>query len=137
MGLHKIFRIVALLLALVGILFGVMIMSGNEGQIDNMMYVTYAVFFAVVALVVLFTLKNTLTNPAALKSALMGVGFFAVVALICYFGLANGVETDLRDGKTLSASGSKLVGTGLYMFYALIIIASGIMLFSGLKKMIK
>ncbi len=137
MGLHKIFKIVALALAVIGIIFGIMIISGNEGQIDNMMYVAYAVFIAVVASVVLFTLVNTFTNPAALKSALMGLGFFALVALVCYFGLATGVETPLRDGETLSAGGSKLVGAGLYMFYALIIIASGTMLFTGIKKMIK
>jgi hypothetical protein len=58
MGLHKIFKIISLVLALVGILFGVMIIAGNEGQIDNMMYVAYAVFFIVVASVVIYTLIN-------------------------------------------------------------------------------
>lgn len=137
MGLHKILKIVALVLALVGIIFGIMIISGNVAQIDNMMYVAYAVFIIALIFVVLFTIKNIFSNPETLKGTLMGVGAFAVVALLCYFVLANGVETPLRDGEVLSANGSKLVGAGLYMFYALVIIACGTMLFSGIKKMIK
>jgi hypothetical protein len=137
MGLHKIFKIISLVLALVGILFGVMIIAGNEGQIDNMMYVAYAVFFIVVASVVVYTLINLFTHKEALMSAIKGVGSFVVLALICYFAFAKGVETPLRDGEVLSASDDKLVGAGLYMFYALALIASGTMLFFGLKKMIK
>lgn len=137
MGLHKIFKIISLVLALVGILFGVMIIAGNEGQIDNMMYVAYAVFFIVLASVVIYTLINLLSHKEALMGALKGVGSFVVLGLICYFVFANGVETPLRDGETLSASDDKLVGAGLYMFYALALIACGTMLFFGLKKMIK
>jgi hypothetical protein len=137
MGLHKIFRIIALVLALAGIIFGIMIIAGNEGQIDSMMYVAYAVLFIVLAAVVIYTLINLLSNKDALMGALKGVGSFVILALICYFVFANGVETPLRDGETLSASDSKLVGAGLYMFYALAIIASGAMLFTGVKKMIK
>jgi len=137
MGLHKIFKIVVLILSLVGVIFGIMIISGSDAQIDNMMYVAYTVFIVALIFVVLFTLKNTLSNPETLKGTLMGLGAFALVGLLCYFVLANGVETPLRDGEVLSANGSKLVGAGLYMFYALVIIACGSMLFSGVKKMIK
>jgi hypothetical protein len=65
------------------------------------------------------------------------VGAFAVLAAICYFGLAKGVETPLKDGGTLSAGGSQLLGAGLWLFYALILVAGGSMLFYGVKKMIK
>ena len=66
----------------------------------------------------------------------MGVGAFLLLALICYFAFATGVETPLRDGEMLSANGSKMVGAGLYMFYFLVLIAGGAMLFSGVKKML-
>ena len=137
MGFHKIFKIISMVLALVGILFGVMIIAGNDGQIDNMMFVAYAVLFLVIASVVVFTVLNLVSHKEALIGALKGVGSFLVLALICYFVFAEGVETELRDGEMLSASDSKLVGAGLYMFYALAIIASGTMLYTGLKKMIK
>ena len=137
MGFHKIFKIISMVLPLVGILFGVMIIAGNDGQIDNMMFVAYAVLFLVIASVVVFTVLNLVSHKEALIGALKGVGSFLVLALICYFVFAEGVETELRDGEMLSASDSKLVGAGLYMFYALAIIASGTMLYTGVKKMIK
>ena len=136
MGLHKIVKILSLVLALAGILFGVMIIAGNNGQIDSMMYVAYAVLFIVLALVVVYTLINLLSHKDALMGALKGVGSFVVLGLICYFVFATGTEKTIADGKILSATDDKLIGAGLYMFYALAIIASGAMLFTGLKKMI-
>ncbi|MFT5216820.1 MAG: hypothetical protein ACI83H_001949 [Glaciecola sp.] len=136
MGLHKIVKILSLVLALAGILFGVMIIAGNNGQIDSMMYVAYAVLFIVLALVVVYTLINLLSHKDALMGALKGVGSFVVLALICYFVFASGTEKTIADGKILSATDDKLIGAGLYMFYALALIASGAMLFTGLKKMI-
>jgi hypothetical protein len=136
MGLHKIVKILSLVLALAGILFGVMIIAGNNGQIDSMMYVAYAVLFIVLALVVVYTLINLLSHKDALMGALKGVGSFVVLGLICYFVFATGTEKTIADGKILSATDDKLIGAGLYMFYALALIASGAMLFTGLKKMI-
>jgi hypothetical protein len=40
----------------------------------------------------------------------------------------------LKDGSMLSVSQSKLVGAGLYLFYALAFVAGGTMLFFGVKK---
>lgn len=136
MGLHKIVKILSLVLALAGILFGVMIIAGNNGQIDSMMYVAYAVLFIVLALVVVYTLINLLSHKDALMGALKGVGSFVVLGLICYFVFATGTEKTIADGKILSATDDKLIGAGLYMFYALALIATGAMVFTGVKKMI-
>ncbi len=137
MDLHKILKIITIAIALIGIVFTIMLIGGNEGQIGNVLVVAYIVLAIVLLLVVVFTLKGTFSNADTLKSTLTSVGAFALVALICYFGLASGTETVLRDGDILSVSGSKLVGAGLYMFYCLVFIAFGTMLFSGIKKMIK
>jgi len=135
--MHKIFKIVAFVLAIAGIIFTAMLASGNESQIGSVLYVAYAVLIIVLASVIIFTLVNTLSNPANLKSTLMGVGAFALLALICYFVFANGVETPLKEGGVLTVGESQLVGAGLYMFYFLIAIAGGSMLLAGIKKMIK
>lgn len=137
MSFIKIIKIITTIFALTGILLGVIIMSGSEGQIDNMLYLAYIVFLMILVIVVLFTLKNTFSNAQTLKSTLTSLGLFALVALICYFVLADGVETPLRDGKVLSENGSKMVGAGLYMFYALVLIAVGTMMFHGVKRMLK
>ncbi len=108
----------------------------SDGMVNTFMYIAYVILALILVLVVLFTLKNIFTNKDTLKSTLMGVGAFLIVGVICYF-LASGVETPMKDGEVLSAGDSKLVGAGLYMFYALAIIAIGTMLLSSVKKMIK
>ena len=40
----------------------------------------------------------------------------------------------MKDGKILSAGSSRIVETGIRTFYFLVVIALGLMLFSGLKK---
>ncbi|GAB1855343.1 hypothetical protein MHTCC0001_01760 [Flavobacteriaceae bacterium MHTCC 0001] len=141
-------KLPAIVLAIIGVLsivFLAMIISTGDEAIKNgegessvnyIMYVGYIILGLTLALVVIFSLKNIATNPATLKSTLRGIGVFALLAIICYFGLAKGVETPLKDGGTLSAGGSKLLGAGLYLFYFLIAIAGGSMLFFGIKKMI-
>lgn len=115
--------------------------AGDMGVVDSLFnpYATiaYIVLGVILLLVVFFMLKGMFSNPANLKRTLMGVGAFALVFAICYFIFAQGVETEMPDNKILSAGHSKLVGAGLYMFYALAIIAGGAMLFTGVKKMIK
>ena len=112
-------------------------MSSINEIIIRFMYIAYIVLGVIAVLVLLFSLKNMFTNAATLKKTLINVGAFVLLAAIAHFGFANGVETPLRDGEVLSANGSKWVGTGLYLFYFLVIIAAGIMLFTGVKKMIK
>ena len=77
-----------------------------------------------------------MADKAKLKSSLMFVGIFLGIFLIAFL-LSEGVETPMRDGKVLSATGSKLVGTGIRVFYILTIIAVGLMVFTGGKKTIK
>lgn len=148
MNLHKILKIVAAVLGLAGIVFLIRIINegdeaikaaaemGDSALIEPMAFVAYIMIGLTIFFVLIFVLKNLFTNAATLKSTLMGVGAFVLLALISYFAFANGVETPLRDGEVLSESGSQLVGAGLYMFYFLVIIAGGAMLFSGVKKML-
>lgn len=134
--MHKIIKILAYVLAIAGIIFAVMIANGSESQISSMLYTAYVILAIVLVAVVIFSLINLFSSPATLKSTLISVGSFLLLGLICYFA-AQGAETPLKDGGSLSASGSKLIGAGLYLFYALILIAAGLMLFTGIKKMIK
>ncbi|WP_452230889.1 MULTISPECIES: hypothetical protein [unclassified Lacinutrix] len=146
MNSQKIITIIVGLIGVIAMFFLIRIIgAGDEavkagesgGTVNTFMYIAYAIFIVTIALVVIFTLKNLFTHPAMLKSALMAVGAFLVVFAICYFVLASGEETPMREGKMLSAGDSKLIGAGIYMFYALGIIAIGTMLLSSVKKMIK
>ena len=146
MDLQKLLKIVAIVIGVISIFFlGSIISTGDEaikageasGTIDIFMNVSYAILGIAVLIVLVFTILNLVSNSAGLKNTLMGVGAFAVLSLLCYYGFANGVETTLKDGDILSESGSRLVGAGLYLFYFLAVIAGGIMLGFGIKKMVK
>ena len=142
-------KVLTILLGIVGVLsivfLAMIISTGDEaikagessGTVNTFMYIGYLVLFLTLAFVVIFSLKNIFSDSETMKSTLKGVGIFALLAAICYFGFAKGVETPLKDGDMLSAGGSKLLGAGLYLFYALLLLAGGSMLFFGIKKMIK
>ncbi len=100
------------------------------------MYNLTLVIFVIIIIATLIAVFTALAkNPAGLKKAGIGIVAFLVVIGIG-FAMANGVETPMKDGEVLSASGSKWVGTGLYAFYFLAAIAVGLMLLSGVKKLI-
>jgi len=148
MNSQKILTIVALVIGVISIiLLGMIISMGDEaikaafesgestGSVNPLMTVAYIVLGVAVLFTLLFTLKNIFSNPAVLKSTLRSVVVFAILAALA-FAMAKGVETPMKDGEILSASGSRLVGTGLYLFYFLAFVAVGSMLLFGVKKMI-
>ncbi len=143
MDLQKLLKIIAAVVGVVSIIFLVTIISTGddaikageaESSVNTYMYVAYVVLGIAVLAVVLFTLKNLITNAAGLKNTLISIGAFVLLALVCYFALATGVETPLKDGSILTEGQSKLVGAGLYLFYALALIAAVTMLVFGVKK---
>ena len=143
MDLQKLLKIVAAVVGVVSIFFLATIISTGddaikageaETSVSTYMYVAYIVLGISVLAVVGFTLKNLITNAAGLKNTLISIGAFLMLALLCYFGFATGVETPLKDGTILTEGESKLVGTGLYLFYFLAVIAAATMVVFGVKK---
>ncbi len=139
MGLHKILKIVAFALAIIGAVFALMIMAGDEESAQsmsgNMLYVAYAVLGIVLLLVVLFVIKGLFAGN--LKKTLLTVGAFLAVIFVSY-GISSGTDLDLQPfinkGADVTESTSKTVGAGLYAFYILAILAIGSMLYGGAKK---
>jgi hypothetical protein len=144
MNFHKIFKIIAAVLSLTGVVFLALIISkGDEaiqlaaaetGMTDYMSYVGYIVLAIVVALVIFFVIKNLFTNTGSLKSTLIGIGAFAAVLIIAY--LVSGGDTTIykHSEGVASATDSHMVGAGLIAFYVLAVVAIGAMLLSGVKK---
>jgi hypothetical protein len=146
MDLQKLLKIVAIVTGVISIFFLGSILSAGDGAIkagesggtvNVFMYVSYTVLAIAVLIVLAFTILNLVSNTSGFKNTLIGIGAFVVLSLLCYFGFANGVETPLKDGNMLTANGSRLIGAGLYLFYFLALIAGGIMLGFGIKKMVK
>ena len=150
MNLHKIFKIIAGVLSLIGaVLLALIINTGDEafesayasGQstalVDNMSYLAYLVLAIIILFVVFFVVKNLFTNTSSLKSTLVGVGAFLAVLLVSYFLTAGDPTQYFNNGIAATESSSHMVGAGLVAFYALGSIAILLMLFTGVKKLIK
>ena len=130
---YNILKYTALGLSLLGILFVLLILSDFLFGIDMILYNAYVILFIIVSSVLYFGIKNMIGNKSNLMNTLKGIGSFLALFIVCFL-LASGEETLMREGKILSATSSKFIGAALFMFYSLIIIASGAMLFFGFKN---
>jgi len=143
MGLLKIIKILALILSVVGVVLYMMIfLKGDQAIKDALfngedvaildwaLYVAYIIFAIVLAFVLFSGLKGFFSGDV--KKTILPVVALLVIIAISYV-LADGTEMPMKEG-ILSESGSKWVGTGLYSFYILAIVAIGAMIFSGFKK---
>ena len=130
---YNILKYTALGLSLLGILFVLLILADNLFGIDMILYNAYVVLFIIVSSVLYFGIKNMIGNKSSLMNTLKGIGSFLALFIVCFL-IASGEETLMREGKILSATSSKFIGAALLMFYSLIIIASGAMLFFGFKN---
>ena len=134
MGLHKILKIVALLLAVVGIVGLIMVLTDSGSGLEIMLTIGYIILGLTLLLVLIFVLKGVFSGN--LKKTLISIGLFLAIILISYV-LASGdvAGLPLVDGEPISESGSKWVSTGLNVFSILAVVAIGSMIFSGIKKM--
>lgn len=109
---------------------------GDYGVVSPLVELAKVILYLTIGITLVFTIKGLFSDKEKLKKAGLSIGFFAVVLVVSYV-LSDGVETPMKDGEFLSINGSKWVGTGIRMFYILAIIAIGLMLASGLKRIIK
>ena len=130
---YNILKYTALGLSFLGILFVLLILSDYLFGIDMILYNAYVVLFIIVSSVLYFGIKNMIGNKSSLMNTLKGIGSFLALFIVCFL-IASGEETLMREGKILSDTSSKFIGAALFMFYSLIIIASGAMLFFGFKN---
>ena len=148
MNLQNIIKIVSGLLGVLGAILLIRIMSLGDDQIkmDASMgdyssispLINLALFILGIAVVVtlIFSIITLASDSKKLKKSLIASVLFLLVIAISY-GVSEGVETPMKDDKILSASGSRLVGTGIVSFYILTVIAFGSMMFSSIKRIIK
>ena len=146
--MNKIARIGAIVLGVFGVLsLFFVFMTGDEeikmaasmgqyGVITPIIVLSQLTLLIAVVVTLTFSFKGLMADKAQLKSSMMSLGLFLGVFVIAFL-LSKGVETPMRDGKVLSATGSKLVGTGIRVFYILSIVAVGLMVLSGRIRSLK
>ena len=89
-----------------------------------------------VLLTLVFSIMNLVSDKSKLKKAGISIGSFLFVIIIAFI-FSEGVETPMGDGKVLSATGSRLVETGIRTFYLLTLIAGGVMIYNSVIKLFK
>ena len=109
---------------------------GEYGVITPIILLSQLTLLIAIVVTLTFSFKGLMADKAKLKSSMMSFVLFLGVFIIAFL-LSNGVETPMRDGKVLSATGSKLVGTGIRVFYILSIVAVGLMVLSGRIRSLK
>ena len=148
MKLQNIVNIISALLGIVGVIFLLRIMGTGDEQIEidatqgsyslvtPIIELARIVLILTISVTLIFSLRGLFSNKEKLKKASISIGFFLLIIFISYMA-SSGVETPMKDGKILSESGSRWVGTGILVFYVLFILAIGLMVLSGLRKMFK
>ncbi len=148
MKLQNIVNIISALLGIVGVIFLLRIMGTGDEQIEidatqgsyslvtPIIELARIVLILTISVTLIFSLRGLFSNKEKLKKASISIGFFLLIIFISYMA-SSGVETPMKDGKVLSESGSRWVGTGILVFYVLFILAIGLMFLSGLRKMFK
>lgn len=134
--MYKLFKIAAIILGLIGVVFLVMVLTDNTDIIPSYLVVAYITLGISILITVLFSITQLFKNPETLKRTLISVGFFAAVILITYF-TSSGEVVEKQGVEIISANGSKWVGAGLGTFYVLALLAIGLMVYSGIRKLIK
>tara|TARA_Y200000002_G_scaffold190399_1_gene157100 strand:+ start:998 stop:1447 length:450 start_codon:yes stop_codon:yes gene_type:complete len=148
MNLQTIVKIVSAVFGLLGVVFLFRIIgagdeeikmaasSGDFATVSPLVSLAIAILFITISITLVFSILNLTSSSKKLKKSLIFIGCFIVVTIVAY-AASDGVETPMKDGEVLSASGSRWVGTGLRMFYILATLAILSMLFSGAKKILK
>ena len=133
MDFYNALKYTAIGLSLLAVIFLFVILFGNLFGVDLMLYNAYFILFIIVSAVLFFGISNVISDRLSLMNSLKLLGTFLGLFLVCFL-LASGEETVTKEGKILSALSSKFIGAALFMFYALVIVASGSMLYFGIKN---
>ena len=148
MKLENIIKIVCAVLGLLGVVFLFRIIAnsdedikmdasmGDFSLISPLISLGIFIFYLTVGVTVIFSLINLASNTGKLKKAMIFIGFLIIVTGIAYAS-STGIETPMKDGQVLSASGSRWVGTGIRVFYILASVAVLSMIVSGARNIIK
>ena len=110
----------------------------GSAAMNFMFIITYILLGIAVAVSLVFTIKSLFANPKSLKKTLMVIGGFVLVVIFSYV-LASGTDVSIEEmasrGIATSETTIRRIGTGLNMFFLLVLIAIVAMALGAFKKM--
>lgn len=138
MNLHKVTKLAALVVAVLSLIFLAVILSSsdadNSSMISPLIYLSYVILLACVAVVLVYVFKNLLSNKDNLKRTMITIGLLLGLLLISYIFADSSDVYNVKKELLVSGSTSKLVSTGLNMTYFLGIISVGSLFFFMFKN---
>lgn len=136
-SLHDIIKYVGLALSILAVIVVALlwfdVLLSTSVALNLILTLGYIILLLIIASVGIFSIVNTANDKSSLKSALLGVGSFLGLFIICIL-VSSGTETMLRDGDMLSSFSSKLISGSINMFFLLVLISVGYMLFFNFTK---
>lgn len=102
------------------------------------MIVLYLLLAAGLLALLFFSIKVTISNIGNSKTTLIAIAAFAVLFILSYL-LSDSKDVSLTlFEKTATDPGlSKMIGTGLILFYFMLIAAIGSTIYAAISKMLK
>ena len=138
MNLHKVIKIAALVIAVLSLVFLALIMSSsdavNSSWISPLIYLSYVILFACVAVVLIYVFKNLFSNKETLKRSMITLAILAGFLLLSYILADSSDVFNVKKELLVTGSTSKLVSTGLNMSYFLGIVPIGSLFFFMFKN---
>lgn len=142
--MHKIIKIVLIVLGLLGALLWFMLPSSDvpaaeasQNTAMNLMFVmTYVLLAIAIIASLLFALAKLISSPESLKKTLFALAGFAVVVVIAYV-LASGTDVDMaglaNNGIHTTEGEVRAIGAGLNVFVIMTLAAVVLMILPGVK----
>ncbi len=124
-----------IILIAVLILLSLILIFGNE---DVKLYIAYAVLAVSVITTALFTFFNLAVNFKQSLQGILGAGAVAAMLIIFYFiSPISDVSADLWEKTGTGQGWSPIIGAGLYTIYALMTLFVLLLVFFGVRNLIK
>jgi len=105
-------------------------------SIDIGIYLSYILLILAMVAAVLLPLINAIKHPAGLVKSLFGVGGLVVLFVVAY-SLSGSEVSAKAVALGVDASGSKMIGAGLILFYFVLVISIIGVIFSEINKALK
>lgn len=146
--MNKIVKILLIVVGLAGAVLWFMLPERDapvaeatqNGALNAMFWITFILLGIAAAASLIFSLIHLFSNPASIKKTVFVVVGFALVVVIAYV-LADGTDVSIPEmaerGIETSETTIKRIGTGIWTFFILVIIAVGAMIWGGVRKATK
>ena len=146
--MNKIVKILLIVIGLAGAVLWFLLPENDvpvgeatqNGALNAMFWITYILLGLAAAASLIFSLIHLFSNPDSIKKTIFVVVGFLLVVGIAYV-LADGTDVSIEEmagrGVETSETTIKRIGTGIWTFFILVIIAVAAMIWGGIRKATK